>query len=287
VTAVVHTYAGSRTVNGQAGEWRPAQAAPVGSKVRVRVVNTDNQPLGVWVPGAPFRLLATDGHEVNRPTPVEDVSLTLGAGARADVEVVVPEGGVRVQMGKTSVVLGEGEPAEGDQPDGRLDLLTYGEPTQEDAELRAAVEQDAFDREFDYDIGRRPGFLDGKPGMWWSVNGRLFPDVPMFMVREGDLVRMTIGNHSGEEHPMHLHGHRVTVLSRDGEPVTGSSWQVDSLDVDHGESYEIAFEADNPGVWMDHCHNLVHARDGMIAHLMYEGVATDFVVGGNAHNHPE
>jgi FtsP/CotA-like multicopper oxidase with cupredoxin domain len=287
VTAVVHTYAGSRTVNGQAGEWRPQVVAPVGSRVRVRVVNTDNQPLSVWVPERSYRLRATDGHEINAPEPVEDASVVLGAGARADVEVVVPEGGVRIQMGSASVVLGEGEPAEAEQPDDRLDLLTYGEATEEDAELRAAARDDAFDRDFDYDIGRRPGFIDGKPGMWWSINGHLFPDVPMFMVREGDLVRMRIGNHSGEEHPMHLHGHRITVLARDGEPVTGASWQVDSLNVEHGESYDIGFVADNPGVWMDHCHNLPHAKDGMIAHLMYEGVSTDFVVGGGSQNHPE
>ena len=29
--------------------------------------------------------------------------------------------------------------------------------------------------------------------------------------------------------------------------------------------------ANNPGIWMDHCHNLKHSADGMVAHLMYEG----------------
>lgn len=287
VTALVHTYAGVRTVNGVAGDWRPDVTAPVGSKVRVRVVNTDSQRLSVWVPGRPFRVLATDGHDVNAPEEVEDVAVVLGAGARADLEVVVPEGGARVEMGSVSVLLGEGEPPAGDQPEERIDLLSYGEASQEDAQLRRAAESNSFDREFDYDIGRRPGFLDGKPGVWWSINGGLFPDVPMFMVQEGDLVRMTVRNRSGEDHPMHLHGHRLTVLARDGKPVTGSSWQVDSLDVDNGETYEVAFVADNPGVWMFHCHNLPHAKDGMVAHLMYEGVSTDFVVGGTRDNRPE
>nr|WP_235941705.1 multicopper oxidase domain-containing protein [Paenibacillus puerhi] len=31
-----------------------------------------------------------------------------------------------------------------------------------------------------------------------------------------------------------------------------------------GESYEVAFIADNPGMWMDHCHNLDHAATEMI-----------------------
>ncbi len=285
VMAVVHTYAGVRRVNGY-DDAVEVDADP-GEGVRVRVVNTDNSPLSVWVPDASFRVLATDGHEVNQPGEVEDVSVRIPAGGRADVEVVVAPGGTRLQMGDTSILVGGSGPPLADQPDERLDFLDYGEPSDEDAALREAAENDSFDRDFTYDIGRRPGFLDGRPGLWWSINGHLYPDVPMFMVQEGDLVRMTIGNHSAEVHPMHLHGHRITVLSRDGEPVTGSSWQVDSLDVENGESYEIGFVADNPGVWMDHCHNLPHAADGMVAHLMYEGVTTQFEMGDDPDNHPE
>ena len=77
----------------------------------------------------------------------------------------------------------------------------------------------------------------------------MFPDVPMFHVREGDVVVMRIVNDSGDVHPMHLHGHHVVVLSRDGVAASGSPWLVDSLDVHPGESYEIAFVADNPGIW--------------------------------------
>ena len=38
---------------------------------------------------------------------------------------------------------------------------------------------------------------------------------------------------------------------------------------------------------MDHCHNLKHAADGMIVHLMYTGVTTPFVIGGPQRNRPE
>lgn len=283
--ALVHTYDGERTINGVA-DTLPV-AADAGERVRVRLVNTNNTPMTFWVPGARWRLLATDGHDVYRPTPLEDVVVPVGAGGRADVEVVVPSGGARIQLGETSILLGDGDPPLEDQPEASLDLTSYGAPSAEDELLREAAEADSFDRDFTYDIGRRPGFLDGRPGIWWSVNGHLYPDVPMFMVQEGDLVRMTISNHSGEDHPIHLHGHRVSVLSKDGEPITGSSWQVDSLNVEHGESYEVAFVADNPGVWMVHCHNLPHAKDGMVAHLMYEGVTTSFAMGDDPGNHPE
>ncbi|HEX7746149.1 MAG TPA: multicopper oxidase domain-containing protein, partial [Micromonosporaceae bacterium] len=146
---------------------------------------------------------------------------------------------------------------------------------------------DATDRQFEYSIGRRPGFLGGRPGLFWTINGHLFPDVPMFVVREGDVVRMRVSNHSGEVHPMHLHGHHAVVLSRDGAPATGSPWWVDSLNVANGESYEIAFVADNPGIWMDHCHNLPHAADGLVAHLAYEGISSPYLIGGDARNEPE
>ncbi|MEV6816050.1 multicopper oxidase domain-containing protein [Micromonospora sp. NPDC051296] len=31
----------------------------------------------------------------------------------------------------------------------------------------------------------------------------------------------------------------------------------------------MAFLADNPGMWANHCHNLPHADAGMTLHLMY------------------
>jgi len=136
-------------------------------------------------------------------------------------------------------------------------------------------------------IGRRFGLIDGRPGSWWTINGHLFPDVPMFQVRLGDVVTMRVVNQSDEVHPMHLHGHHVVVLSRDGTPASGSPWWVDSLDVQPGESFLVAFVADNPGIWSDHCHTLPHAVEGLVAHVMYEGVTTPYLVAGSTGNHPE
>ncbi len=106
-------------------------------------------------------------------------------------------------------------------------------------------------------------------------------------VREGDIVIMHIDNHSGELHPMHLHGHHAVVLTRNGVPATGSPWWIDSLNVLEGETYDIAFVANNPGIWLDHCHHLKHAAQGMVAHLMYEGVDTPYRIGGAAGNRPD
>ncbi len=284
VVAAVHTYDGNRTVNGVAGQ-AEAPASP-GDTARVRVVNTDNGPLRTWVDGAPFRVVAVDGIDLNAPTELEQVAVTVTAGGRVDLELTLPADGAAVRIGTgadTALVVGpEGaEVPAGPEPEAELDLLAYGSPAP------VGFATDRFDRSFDYRIGRRPGFLDGRPGLWWTVNGRMFPDVPMFLVTEGDVVRMTIANDSGEVHPMHLHGHHAVVLSRDGVASTGSPWWVDSLNVEDGATYEIAFVADNPGVWMDHCHNLPHAAEGLLAHLMYDGVTTSYVVGGDTDNSPE
>ena len=285
VLAMVHIYDGRRTVNGFDDIAREPLAP--GARARVRVINTDNGPMSVWVGGGPFRLLAVDGHAVNEPGPLEGSSVLVTAGGRADLEVVAPLDGTarRVELGgSTALVLGGDQaetPAATPHPEQVVDLLTYGAPA-----ALGAVGQ-APTRRFDYAIGRRPGLLDGRPGLWWTINGHLYPDVPMFVVAEGDVVRMRISNSSGDVHPMHLHGHHAVVLSRNGVSATGSPWWVDSLNVADGETYEIAFVADNPGIWMDHCHNLPHAAQGLVAHLAYEGVTTPYVLGGGAENHPE
>jgi FtsP/CotA-like multicopper oxidase with cupredoxin domain len=283
VSAVAHTYNGVRTINGKAEVLR-VPARP-GQRARVRVTNTDNGPMKIWTTGT-YRLLAIDGTDVHQPADVSDRSVTLTAGGRADLEVTAPSDGtaVRVQLSKATAVIigspGVDVPAP-PQPAAELDLLTYGTP-----------DPLGFDpahptRQFEYRIGRRPGFVKGRPGLWWSINGRLFPHVPMYVVREGDVVVIHIANHSGEVHPMHLHGHHEVVLARNGVPATGSPWWVDSLNVLPGETYDIAFVANNPGIWMDHCHNLKHAAQGMIAHLMYEGFDTPYRIAGPAANRPE
>ena len=235
------------------------------------------------MPGADYRLLAVDGRDVHDPGAVQDRAVVVAAGGRADVEVVAPPDGsaVRVRLGSLSVLVGGGDAVDGADPRDTVDLLAYGTPAD------VGFDPQAPDRRFSYAIGRRPGFVDGLPGLQWTINGHTYPDVPMFMVSEGDVVAMTIRNSSGQPHPMHLHGHHLLVLSRDGRPADGSPWWVDSLEVANGQTYEVAFVADNPGIWMDHCHNLPHAQQGLVAHLAYTGVTEPFRLGGDAENEPE
>jgi FtsP/CotA-like multicopper oxidase with cupredoxin domain len=283
VTALLHVYGGQHTLNGRVEDEHVA--AEAGSIVRVRVINSDQGTAAAWS-ATTFRVLAVDGHDVNGPTDVDGKRILIPAGGRADVAVQAPPEGDAVRLhvgGARSIVIGDPEASAppASQPSATLDLLAYGEP--EPLEL----DPSSPDRSFDYVIARRFGIIDGRPGNFWTINGRMFPDVPMFHVREGDVVVMRIVNDSGDVHPMHLHGHHVVVLSRDDVAASGSPWWVDSLDVHPGESYEIAFVADNPGIWSDHCHTLPHAVDGLVAHVMYEGVTTPFMINGVAGNQPE
>jgi FtsP/CotA-like multicopper oxidase with cupredoxin domain len=278
--ALIHTYNGVRTINDRAGQ-TSADVTP-GTPVRVRVINTDNGPMPVWVSGADFQLVAIDGAEVNRPQTVANRTVVLTAGARADLLVPVPErGAAALEVAGASLLLGDGPAPFSAAPQERVDPLSYGQPAP------VGFDPESPDRRYEYRIGRSPGFVDGRPGMWWTVNGAMYPDVPMFVIGRNEVGRFTISNDSSETHPMHLHGHRMLVLSRDGVPATGSPWWVDSLNVEPGQTYETAFLADNPGIWMDHCHNLPHAADGLVAHLMYERVTTPFLIGGDHANEPE
>ncbi len=283
-TIVAHTFDGVPALNRNDSAGRERVAA--GTPVRLRLVNTDGAEQRLTVTGTPFRVLAVDGTDLHEPGVLENVGLLIPAGGRFDVGFTMPDGGVRVGIEGTDAAIGlgpDGAPApEEIAPTEDFDPLSYGEPAPTPFDASSA-----FDRRFDFTITRKPGFHDGLPGLQWAINGGIHPDVPTFVVDEGDLVEVTITNDSKGIHPMHLHGHHVLVLSRDGVPASGSPWWSDTLNVRSGETYVVAFRADNPGLWMDHCHNLRHAADGLTMHVAYAGVSTPFEVGAAHHNTPE
>jgi len=283
LAVVAHDFSGRAAMGSHDGvQRRPVR---VGTDVRLRLVNTNSSPERFYVT-SPFRVLAIDGADLNGPTAIQDQMLVLGGGARYDVGIRMPQQSVRVGIGRSPTALildpGGAETTAAEEPDVDFDPLGYGTPK---PTLLATTSD--FDRTFRMDIGKRIGFVKGRPGNHWAVNGKVFPKTPMYMVRRGDLVKMRITNSSGTVHPMHLHGHHLLVLSRDGKRNIGSPWWVDTLDVFPDEKYEVAFRADNPGIWMDHCHNLRHALDGLTMHVAYEGISTPFRLGDGPDNHPE
>ena len=86
---------------------------------------------------------------------------------------------------------------------------------------------------------------------------------------------------------MHIHGHYFTVLSRNNIPLSGSPVYLDSILVAPNETWDVAFVANNPGLWMLHCHVLIHAATGMDMMVVYPNISTPYTVGESSGNIPE
>jgi FtsP/CotA-like multicopper oxidase with cupredoxin domain len=276
LTLSLHTFNGSTVVG--ASDVLDSRSVASGTTVRLRLINTDNTPRVVGVVGSPVRVAAVDGTDLNEPDPVEGAGLRIPAGGRYDVTFTMPDRPVALRVARASSGLSFLPAASASASASALssvdvgswpvlDLLHYGHPV-----ATAFGAGSRFDRSFTLVLDRG---LAG-PSYAYTVNGDAFPDVPTETVRQGDLVRFTIVNRGQDIHPWHLHGHRVLVLSRDGSAPTGSPLWLDTFDVRPGEVWQVAFRADNPGIWMNHCHNLAHADQGMVLHLAYEGVRSDF-----------
>jgi FtsP/CotA-like multicopper oxidase with cupredoxin domain len=63
--------------------------------------------------------------------------------------------------------------------------------------------------------------------------------------------------------PLHFHGQRFLVLSRNGVPNQNLAWK-DTVLVPAGETVDILVEMSNPGAWMVHCHIAEHLEGGMM-----------------------
>ncbi|WP_159703480.1 multicopper oxidase family protein [Arthrobacter sp. 18067] len=278
--------------------------APPGTCVRMRLINTDSLPQRYLVEGTSFKAVAVDGTEVNQPEDVSGKVVRLGAGGRVDISFTMPDKTVTLRSDAASsavvVVAPSGASGAGaaaapmDVPEKAppgvfnttpvLDLLEYGKPL---VGNEAGSGSAAITREEVVVLDRQFRFVNGIPRYAFTVNGAAYPLVPSMDVAIGDTVKVTVVNRTADPHPMHPHGHHVQVLSRNGVAPSGSPLVLDTVDVLPGEVWELLLHADNPGIWMDHCHNLDHAAEGMMMLLKYQGVSSPFVHGGHSHNRPE
>jgi FtsP/CotA-like multicopper oxidase with cupredoxin domain len=124
--------------------------------------------------------------------------------------------------------------------------------------------------------GGHANAMGGTAYSHFTINGRAYPDAPEWAVREGEVVRVRVANVSNLIHPMHLHGHDFVVLAKDGEPLK-TPLPMNTVNVAPGETYDIAFVANNPGAWVFHCHELHHTMNGstqpggLIQVIRYDG----------------
>jgi FtsP/CotA-like multicopper oxidase with cupredoxin domain len=280
LVALAHTLDGVALLGSSDREERRQVAA--GTPVRLRLINSADTVRRFALGGTSFRVVAIDARDKPGGALLNASTIVVPAGGRYDLAFRMPDLPVRlaVESEQVGLVL---DPGHGALPPVQFgsdfDPTTYGSPV-------AAVPTH-FDRRFTVNIGRRLGFFKGGVHLrWqWTINGKAFPKMPMYMVRAGETVEFSFSNDSHVAHPMHLHGHHMLVFARDGHRIT--PWWSDTLEVDPGEHYDVAVFAKNPGIWMFHCHNLPHAAHGLVTHVAYDGVSTPFRMGKATGNEPE
>jgi nitrite reductase/ring-hydroxylating ferredoxin subunit len=100
-----------------------------------------------------------------------------------------------------------------------------------------------------------------------------------WLFEAGTRVKILIENPTDSDHPMqhpiHFHGQRFLVLGRNGHRNTNLVWK-DTVLVKAGETVDILLDANNPGVWMAHCHIAEHVEVGMMFNFeVREGVSEE------------
>jgi FtsP/CotA-like multicopper oxidase with cupredoxin domain len=307
-TVVLHNgVAGGVAANGAADLRLDARP---GETVRLRVVNAvapgmDGTPEAPVLVGAPYRVVALDGRDLNQPQLLGPQRISIGMGQRADLVFTMPaSGAVRLvdtesqshSSGVQSAIAGLAGAARlpvvtvGDAtppPVTHLDALPAFDPLDYGAPAADPVAAAHVGASYPIVLTEQPGFHGGTVQLVHEINGAASPNIPPIVVHEGQVVRLHIVNDTAEYHPMHLHGHTMSVLSRNGRPVTGSPVRLDTVLVGPHETWDVVFLADNPGLWMFHCHVLLHASFGLTMSIDYAGITTPYSMGTHSGNMPE
>lgn len=103
----------------------------------------------------------------------------------------------------------------------------------------------------------------------FTMNGRSYPGTQALLARQGERVRIRIGNLSTmSHHAIHLHGYNFKVVETDGGeiPVAGQ-WPETTVHMPTGSTRTIEFVAHEPGDWVMHCHMLHHVMTQMGHHF--------------------
>ena len=267
------------TLNGRLTEQLPVRA---GERLRLRLVNVANARLfALEFQGHAPQVVALDGHPVTPHAP-KDGQIVLGPGMRADIILDM-----------------QGKPGERFEVVDRfyrqmhyrlVDLAYSDEPPLRDSPLNASIRlpantvpapdlANAVTHRVHFGGGmmsqmasaRMDGRMVGlremfQHGLAWTVNGEAVSGHlhdPLFRLKQGQSCRMVLENDTAWFHPIHLHGHAFRVIARNGQPVADDAF-LDTELLAPRETAEIAFLADNPGMWMLHCHVLEHQEGGMM-----------------------
>ncbi|MGW3991156.1 multicopper oxidase family protein [Streptomyces sp. NPDC004830] len=252
-------------VNGRLPESPSVFRCRPGDRIRVRIINAGAETaFRVVLGGHTMTVTHTDGYPVqHRRTD----ALLVGMAERYDVLVTARDGVFPLvalaegKRGRALAVLRTGKgartlppvTARPDELDGRTVAARRLVPDES-----VALEEREPDREL------RIRITGGMERYDWGFDHRAYSPQRRHAVRAGERVRLTLINATDMWHPMHLHGHTFALTGLDG-----AGARKDTAIVLPHRKLVVDLDADNPGLWMLHCHNLYHSESGMMTVLGY------------------
>ncbi|MFE6052925.1 multicopper oxidase family protein [Kitasatospora sp. NPDC056446] len=247
-------------VNGRLATAPETFTAKPGDRIRIRLINAGGDTAyRVALGGHELTVTHTDGFPVE---PAATQALLLGMGERYDVLVTAKDGAfplTALAEGKGATALAVLRTGGGAAPDAsvrpaELDgrLVTAGQ-LKADPSVRLAAKSP--------DRTVRLELTGGMEKADWAFNGRAYDPAQRYPVAAGERVRLEFRNSTDMWHPVHLHGHSFAL--------PGDGPRKDTAIVLPGAALAVDFDADNPGLWMVHCHNVYHAETGMMTVLGY------------------
>lgn len=249
-------------INGRTADAPSSFKARPGDRIRLRIINAGGDTaFRVALGGHEMTVTHTDGFPVEH---AKTDALLLGMGERYDVVVTAKDGAFPLTAaaeGKKAAALavlrtgGGAAPAPSTRP-GELKgrLLTADK-------LRAARSVALPSRKPDRTI--RLQLTGGMAKYDWAFDKKPYSPDRRHPVRAGERVRLVFANSTTMWHPIHLHGHTFTLANTPNGP------RKDTAILLPNGTLAVDFDADNPGLWMIHCHNVYHSEAGMMTVLGY------------------
>ncbi|MDJ0382990.1 multicopper oxidase family protein [Streptomyces sp. G-G2] len=252
-------------VNGRVPQDPPSFAARPGDRIRLRIVNAGGDTaFRIALGGHELTVTHTDGFPVEH---TKTGSLLIGMGERYDVLVTAGDGVFPL----TALAEGKGAAASalallrtgtGAAPTAATRPAELAGPPLTADRLRAAEPAALAAREPDRTL--RIKLTGGMAAYDWAFDGRPYAPDQRHPVTAGDRVRLEFENSTTMWHPLHLHGHTFALGGRPGGA------RKDTAAILPGGTLTADFDADNPGLWMLHCHNVYHSEAGMMTVLGYQ-----------------
>jgi FtsP/CotA-like multicopper oxidase with cupredoxin domain len=217
--------------------------------------------------GAEATLVAVDGDAIAARS---GTRFPIGQGQRLDLEVTIPASGsvpVLAQRegdrARTGIIIA----ARGARV-AKIAALAEANAPPLDLSLEAALVAANPLAARPADVVHSVTLTGGMMPYAWSIDGRRWENHKPLAVRTGQRVVIDMMNHLMMTHPMHLHGHHFQVIGLNGTGLAGAVR--DTVLVPPMARVAIAFDAENPGRLLFHCHNLYHMATGMMTEVVYE-----------------